>query len=96
MPHGTAIPLAFVEGDPPEDDEALLAWLHEQERRHQEQIDAAWRVVLGAAVVAVVAARAAGDCLPARDEASTDARRPDVPHFEGLRRLHIPAAGSSP
>jgi hypothetical protein len=50
VPHGTAIPLAFVEGDPPEDDEALLAWLHEQERRHQEQIDAAWRVVLGDAV----------------------------------------------
>jgi hypothetical protein len=35
---------------PPEDDEVLLDWLQQKGERHKEQIDAAWRVVLGDAV----------------------------------------------
>ena len=48
-PYGTAIPLALVEDHPPEDDDVLLEWLEARQDEHQGRIDAAWRVVLGAA-----------------------------------------------
>lgn len=44
---GTAIPLALIEAGPPEDDNALIAWLEEQTAKHRAEIDAAWKVILG-------------------------------------------------
>lgn len=46
-PHGTAIPLATLAATPPDDDEALLAWLKAQEADHRDEIDRAWEIVLG-------------------------------------------------
>ena len=46
-PHGTAIPMRLLYDLPPEDDEALLAWLAEREEEHQEEVLAHWAVVMG-------------------------------------------------
>lgn len=46
-PHGTAIPLAPIEAEPPQDESALLLWLSDQEHEHRLQIDEAWEAVLG-------------------------------------------------
>lgn len=46
-PFGTVIPLAAISDIPPKDDAALLAWLSDQETKHQTLIDGAWQTVLG-------------------------------------------------
>lgn len=45
--HGTAIPLRLLPDLPPTEDDALLAWLAEQEVEHRAEVKAAWREVLG-------------------------------------------------
>ncbi len=45
--HGTAIPLRLIDALPPEDDDALLAWLADREAEHRDEVRAAWREVLG-------------------------------------------------
>ena len=46
-PHGTAIPLAAIDDEPPDDETARLAWLREREHERRAEIDAAWEVILG-------------------------------------------------
>ena len=46
-PFGTAIPLRALDDEPPEDDDARLAWLAEREDECRQEIEAAWTVVLG-------------------------------------------------
>lgn len=46
-PHGTAIPLHLLDDLPPDDDDALLAWLADREGEHQEEVRANWEVVIG-------------------------------------------------
>lgn len=45
-PNGTAIPLQAINGEPPSDESALLAWLAEQEAAHRAEIDDAWKTIL--------------------------------------------------
>jgi hypothetical protein len=47
--YGTAIPLRLLEAEPPtdEDRDKLLVWLAEQQEKHRDEIEDAWRTVLG-------------------------------------------------
>ena len=44
---GTAIPLRALDAEPPADREQLLAWLAEREAEYEDEIRAAWKVVIG-------------------------------------------------
>lgn len=46
-PFGTAIPLRLLDDAPPADDAELLDWLARREEECRDEIDAAWKVVLG-------------------------------------------------
>jgi len=46
-PFGTVIPLALIADPPPVEEDALLAWLRQQELAHQTEIAEAWSIVLG-------------------------------------------------
>ena len=50
-PFGTAIPLAAISDEPPEDEAERLAWLSDQETMHAAQIDEAWQTVLGFSIL---------------------------------------------
>ena len=45
-PHGTAIPLAVIAAESPDDEATLLTWLRDQEHEHREEIDGAWAMIL--------------------------------------------------
>lgn len=47
--HGTAIPLRLLADQAPEDDDELLAWLGDLEAEVEDEVQAAWDVVLGRA-----------------------------------------------
>ena len=47
--HGTAIPLRLLDAQAPEDDDELLAWLAAREAEVEDEVQAAWDVVLGRA-----------------------------------------------